>query len=128
VIRLNYYDPENYDFDGGWGRKGTEIFMPLSPSHLLYTKVGEKPPSRGTQCSLDQAEMIRRCIAEHAHRFVFAVEQDTNVPKLRPRIVNEDLHKDEKIQWSKWHEDQTTAERNLMGWMANVQEQKKENT
>jgi hypothetical protein len=124
VVRLNYYDPKKYDFGGGWGSKGTEIFMPLSPSHLLYTQVGEKPPSRGTQVSLNHAEMICRFIAEHAHRIIFAVEQDTHVPRLKPRIVNADLVKDEKIQWSRWHEEQTAAERSLLGWISNVQEQK----
>ncbi len=114
VIRLNYADPNNYNFDGGWGSKGTEIFMPLSQRHLLYTKVDGLSPSRGTNVSLDQAKMIRRFIAEHAHRSIFAGEPDTNVPKLRPRMVNADLFKDEKTQWSKWHDDQTAAERNLM--------------
>jgi hypothetical protein len=116
VIRLNYHDPKKYDFGGGWGSKGTEIFMPLSPSHLLYTQIGTRPPRRGTQFSLDQAELIRRFIAEHAHRIIFAAEPDTHVPRLRPRMVSADLVRDEKMQWSKWHEEQTAAERNLMGW------------
>jgi hypothetical protein len=116
VIRLNYHDARKYDFDGGWGSKGTEIFMPLSPSHLLYTQVGARPPRRGTQFSLDQAGLIRRLIAEHAHRIIFAAEPDGQVPRLRPRKVSADLVNDEKTQWSKWHEEQTTAERNLMGW------------
>lgn len=123
VVRLNYHDPKKYDFGGGWGSGGTEIFMPLSPNHLLYTQVGKRPPLRGTQLSLAQAEMIRRFIAEHAHRIIFAAEPDTDVPKLRPRLVSADLLRDEKMQWSKWHEDQTTAERDLMGWTRDIQEQ-----
>jgi hypothetical protein len=75
------------------------------------------------QLSLAKAEMIRRFIAEHAHRIIFAVEPDTDVPKLRPRLVSADLFRDEKMQWSKWHEDQTTAERDLMGWTRDIQEQ-----
>ena len=38
VIKLNYYNPQKYDFGGGWGSLGTEIFLPLSPKYLLYTK------------------------------------------------------------------------------------------
>lgn len=116
VIRLNYRDHENYNFGGGWGSDGTDIFMPISPNHLLYTQVGRRPPARCTQVSLDQGKMICRCIAEHAHRLIFAAEPDTTVPVLRPRIVNADLLQNEKMQWSKWHEDQTTAEKKLMGW------------
>jgi len=119
VIRLNFHDLKKYDFGGGWRSEGTEIFMPLSPSHLLYTQVGHRPPSRGTRFSLDQTKLIRRFIAEHAHRMIFAIEPDVLVPKLRPRTVSMDLVRDEKLQWSKWHEEQAAAERNLMGWTAN---------
>lgn len=119
VVRLNYRSPDNYDFGGGWGSEGTEIFMPLSPHHLLYTQVGRRPPTRDTQISLDQAEIKRRCIAEHAHRFIFASEPEAQVPTLKPRMVSADLLRDEKIQWSKWHEDQTAAEKKLIGWTGN---------
>lgn len=113
VIRLNFHDLKKYDFGGGWGSQGTEIFMPLSPNHLLYTQVGNRPPRRGACFSFDQAELIRRFIAEHAHRIIFAAEPDALVPRLRPRIVSLDLVRDERRQWSTWHEEQTAAEKNL---------------
>ena len=90
--------------------------MPISPNHLLYTQVGVRPPRRGTQFSPEQAGIIRRCIAEHAHRVIFASKPDANMTSLRPRTVNADLVKDENSQWSKWHEEQTEAERKLRGW------------
>ena len=52
VIRLNRYGKGNYDFKGGWGNPGTEILFPLGPHHLMYAKVGEKPPRRGEVMSL----------------------------------------------------------------------------
>ena len=113
VVRLNYYGNGTYDFKGGWGNPGTEIFLPLDPHHLLYTKVGEHPPRRGSVVPRDRAEMIRRFIAEHAHRFIFAVSADAEVPRLRPRIVNAAFLRDERQQWDRWHEDQTIAERKL---------------
>ena len=88
VVRLNFHNHSKYDFGGGWGSKGTEIFMPISPKHLLYTQVGSRPPQRGRQFSSEQAEIIRRCIAEHAHRFIFASKPDANMASLRPRTVN----------------------------------------
>lgn len=116
VVRLNFHDPDNYDFGGGWGNSGTEIFLPLSPRHLLYTQVGERPPRRGETMPRAQAEMIRRFLAEHAHRMIFSAEPDAEVPRLSPRTVNADLLQDEKEQWRRWHEEQTAAERELMGW------------
>jgi hypothetical protein len=115
VIKLNYYRPGTYDFKGGWGNPGTEILLPLSPRHLLYTRVDDRPPRRG-EIPRDQAEMIQRLIAEHAHRLIFAAEPDPEVPRLRPRTVNADLWRDENDLWRKWHEEQTAAEREAMGW------------
>jgi len=116
VIRLNYYNHDKYDFSGGWGKPGTEILLPLSPRHLLYTQVGKRPPRRGDILSRERTEMMRRFIAEHAHRMIFAKETDNDVPKLRPRIVNSQQFKDEEEQWRNWHEQQTAAEKELMGW------------
>ena len=115
VIRLNFNSSNNYDFHGGWGSPGTEIFMPLGPRHLLYTQVGKRPPRKGTKFSHEQAALIRRFIAEHAHRTIFAAKQDMDIPKLRPRSTNPRQVQDERMQWKKWHEEQTAAERKLVG-------------
>jgi hypothetical protein len=116
VLRLNYYAGGSYDFKGGWGKPGTEILLPLSPRHLLYAKVGERPPPRGERISRPQADMIRRFIAEHAHRMIFAALPDDEIPKLRPRIEDKDLFRSEAEHWRKWHDEQTAAERELRGW------------
>src|SRR6185437_6304634 len=44
VVRLNFRSPSHYDFEGGWGIPKTNIFLPLSPKHLLFTEVGDKSP------------------------------------------------------------------------------------
>ena len=126
VVRLNYHNSSKYDFGGGWGSKGTEIFMPISPNLLLYTQIGSRPPRRGMQFSSEQAEIILRCIAEHAHRLIFASKPDANVASLRPRTVNADLLKDEDSQWSKWHEEQAEAESKLTRWSEDQRQQEPE--
>lgn len=115
VVRLNYHADGAYDFKGGWGSPGTEIFLPLDPLHLLYTKVGDRPPQRGSVVPRETAVMIRRFIAEHAHRFVFAATTETEVPRLRPRKVDAVLLRDEREQWLRWHENQNKAEEQLSG-------------
>ncbi|HAB60101.1 MAG TPA: hypothetical protein DCE48_05230, partial [Lachnospiraceae bacterium] len=46
VICLNYYGHNDYNFNGGWNQKGTEILCPISPHKILYTQVGIKNPPR----------------------------------------------------------------------------------
>ena len=111
VIRLNYYDEAKYDFKGGWGNKGTEILLPLGPRHLLCAQVGKQPPRRGTLLSRPGTEMIRRFIAEHAYRTIFAAEADSEVARLRARVVNARQLRDESDQWREWHLAQSEAER-----------------
>jgi hypothetical protein len=113
VIRLNYCNGK-YDFGGGWGRRGAEIFLPLDSRCLLYTQIGERPPHRGSVVPRDKAEAIRRFIAEHAHRFIFAASRDPEVATLRPRTVDAAALRREQEQWRKWHEQQSTAERELL--------------
>jgi len=113
VIRLNMVSPTNYNFNGGWSSVGTCIFMPLGPEHLLYTQVGKRPPLRGERMTEEHAALVRPFTAEHAWRMIFAYEQETDVPTLRPRIVDpEEIHR-EREQWSTWHEQQVLAEQEM---------------
>lgn len=113
VIKLNYYKKNPYDFKGGWGSDGTEIILPISPGHLMYTKIGTKPPQRGTVVSGRMAKMIQKFTAENAHRFIFSTEKNQLIERIRPRTENKDLFDDEAKQWERWHELNVNAEREL---------------
>lgn len=113
VVRLNFQNPKTYTFGGGWGSVGTEIFLPLSPYHLLYTKIGTRPPQRGAVVSPELAAWIQRFTIEHAHRMVFAAKPEASVAKLRPRTVDSAAFNAEVEQWKHWHDEQTVAERKL---------------
>ena len=113
VVRLNFHHEGKYDFEGGWGSKGTEILFPLSPRHLLYTQVGHRVPVRGSV--MPSAHMVRRMIAEHAHRLIFSATEDAEVPTMRPRVESAEAFQNEKMQWDRWNEDQVAAERELLG-------------
>lgn len=123
VIKLNFYGNGKYDFKGGWGNRGTEIILPLSPRHLLYTMVGERPPRRGEMMARAHAGMVRRFIAEHAHRKIFARSPEAEVPEVRPRTIDRDRLLAENKQWARWNEEQSTAECNLMGWSGNTKQE-----
>lgn len=117
VIPLNFQSDGSYNFAHGWGVKGAELMLPLSPRHLLYTQIGEpRPPCRGTIMERAKAQMVRRFIAEHAHRMIFAASPDEQVEEVRPRMVNDALFREEQERWRKLHEENSAAERKLMGW------------
>jgi hypothetical protein len=116
VVRLNYCADGRYDFKGGWGNSGTEIMLPISPWHLLYTKVGRRPPIRGEIPTMEQAATLRRFVAEHAHRMIIATAPDDTAQELRPRTVSSEQFRSERERWRHWHEDQSSAERGLRGW------------
>jgi hypothetical protein len=113
VIRLNYHSNRKYDFGGGWGNPGSEIVFPISPTKLLYTKVGDRHPASGT-VSLQHAMGLRRLVCEHAHRFVFALFPDPALNGIRPRLVDAAMFKHERAEWSEWHSKQSKAERELI--------------
>jgi hypothetical protein len=113
VVRLNYRDENNYDLTGGWGSIGTEILLPLSPNHLMYTRIGSKPPVRGTVVSEEVATGIQRFIVENAHRYIYGRSPNTAVMDWRPRIVDSIAFHSEAQQWKSWNGDQSCAERAL---------------
>lgn len=109
VMRLNYHKG-TYDFDGGWNSKGTEIFFPLSPEHMLYTKIGGKRLQRGTRLSQTQTSLINRLIVQHSFRNVYSNKKINEIEKLKARSVNPDQYNYEKEFWQRWHEEQQRSE------------------
>lgn len=113
VVRLNSRTPQDFDFKGGWSSRGTFIFMPLSPKHLLYTIVGSAPLTERT-ASLFFAAQIQRYTIEHAHRYVFGRSADRQVEFWRPRTVNSQAFHAEAEQWRNWHREQSDAELEIL--------------
>lgn len=115
VVRLNYWSEEEYNFKGGWDRQGTVIFMPLSPTHLMFTQVGSEPQlPEGTIVPLELALQIQRFTVEHAHRYVFGRAADPQAAIWRPRTVDSQAFHAEAEQWKAWNADQSEAEQSLL--------------
>ncbi|MBV8248506.1 MAG: DUF4238 domain-containing protein [Comamonas sp.] len=113
VVRLNYYEPGNYDFKGGWGNQGSEILFPLSPRHLMYTRIGHPLAKRKELVSEELAVLINRFIAEHAHSYIFA-SAPSDIEGIRPRHVSLEAFLNEKHAWEAWHQQQSQAEAELI--------------
>lgn len=115
VIKLNFNSLSDYNLNGGWGWKGTEIMLPLGPKHLLYAQVEKRPQPRGWTFPDEQTRILQRIMAEHAHRMIFSATPLSAVPLLRPRVVDPEAVSREQELWKTWHEQQTMAERELRG-------------
>jgi hypothetical protein len=112
VVRLNFNSLEDYNFKGGWGSIGTEIFLPLDSEHLLFTHIGpERARQRGERMTRAETELIRRFTAEHAWRLILAQDRENQMEEIRSRTVDRDIFDGEREQWSNWHRQQTEAER-----------------
>lgn len=109
VMRLNYHIGK-YDFEGGWNSNGTDIIFPLSPEHLLYTKIGAKPLKRGTRLSPTQTNSINKLIVENSFRNVYSKEKVSEIGQFKPRSINPEQFNYEKEFWQKWHLEQGKSE------------------
>lgn len=112
VVKLNFNSLTEYDYGGGWGSVGTEIFMPLSTKHLLYTRIGSKRLPRGTTLTREHALIFQSFIAGHAHRHIYSKSQNDSVFLLRPRVVCLKTCNNEREQWNSWHAKNIAAELN----------------
>lgn len=114
VVKLNYYSNGTFDLGGGWGNPGSEIFLPLSPEHMLYTQVGTKPRfSRGERLPEVISLQIQRFIIKNAHRYIFSEQIDASVFQTRPRTVNQEMVRMENRGWAEFHAAQSKAEHAL---------------
>lgn len=113
VICLDYNSEYNYDFKGGWGKKNGNIVMPISPTLLLITQIGNNMPFTQLDYSEQWSKFFRKIIIEHAHRYVYAIEPQKGMLAINPRRVNATLYEKEKSIMTGWHEEQMEEEAQL---------------
>jgi len=109
LIRLNYWNENNYNFEGGWNAPLGDVLLPLSPTHLLHRCAGVRPKTPGTRLEVATTRQIIRIIIEHADRYVFA-QQEFDIESIRKRAVDAQLLKEERMAWESWNSDQAQAE------------------
>lgn len=109
VVRMNYYTEGNFDIQGGWGKKNGNIFLPLSPRHLLFTEIGKTSPLR-MKFHMRQTMDIYKALALRAHRAIYAHKPLSNIEKMRARVVDSSAYNAEQELWNKWHTEQCKAQ------------------
>ena len=103
VLTLNYFRPGLYDFGAGWGRKGSEFVLPVSPRVAVCTQVGSN--NRGPRnMTVQQTLGIQRFMAERALRWIIARRGAAEwVSSVKPRTVNAEAYATEQEAWRRWH-------------------------
>jgi hypothetical protein len=109
ALKLNYNGFDDYTFGGGWGSTGTDLILPLTPRHLLFTQIGRQNERR-LRFSLSKTIEIQKLLCERAHREVYARRPVRRVEWFRPRTVDAAMVKAEEEEWAKWHPEQAAVE------------------
>jgi hypothetical protein len=109
VIKLNFETPDKYDFGGGWDRKGGEILVPLSPHHMLYTRI-RAPTHLGHSLTTDETRLMQRMVAQHASRWIIARSESQRATWWRPRICDVEVFRAEEEARQEWHESQSATD------------------
>lgn len=101
VVRLNYVNENYYDLRGGWDKEKGNVFMPLTPRHLLFTQMGDPQPPHSV-FETRKTHEINKIIVEGAFRSVFSTRKINRVKRIKPRIVDPGLYQTEREFWNRW--------------------------
>ena len=109
VVRLNYYSNGNFDIRGGWGNKNGNVFMPLSPKHLLFTQIDFPETKLYESISVEETMQLQNILAQRAYKWIYAQKPLKEVEYLRPRLVDKEAFNKDLEQQRNWHKNQSNT-------------------
>ena len=87
--RLAYRGKNGYDLDGALGVPRVDLFMPLTPHHLLFVEVGAAQKAEPFFLWNEAARnLIIHAIVDNASQYVFSKFENDAIIAMRPRIVD----------------------------------------
>lgn len=102
--------------EAGVGVRGTVIFMPIDPSHLLFTVAGFTPQRiESAFWELLSTGEIVELIALNATRYIFARCPIQEVERIRSRIADAEYWKELEKERKEWHDIQSELEAEYCG-------------
>lgn len=114
VVKLNYCSPGKYDLEGGWGVKKGNMLFPIGPEHAMFVQIGDRPIQKGTRLTPAQTKEFIKIIVENAHRKIFSINEDSDIPLLRERIVDRQQFERENEEMRQWHQKNAMMEREYL--------------
>lgn len=109
-IALRYNTPADYSFTGGWAKSRGDLFLPLTPNHLLFAPLHDRPIPCYSAMSPKMTFEFQKMTVESAHRWIFAREPFTRVTWFRKPRVDRDAYTTMLDEARSWHLVQTQAE------------------
>ena len=110
VICLGYRDKNDYDFQGGIAQKNAEIIFPLSPKHLLYTRVGSRSSVEDFQRNEWFSETVKKFIFEHGYLCIYSKNKQKYMFKNCPRSIDSIEYSRIQKMLCEWHNDNMELE------------------
>jgi hypothetical protein len=114
VVKLNYFSLGKYDLKGGWGVKKGNIFFPLGPEHAMFVQIGERTIQKNTRLPVDKTKELIKILVENAHRKIFCITENKELPILRKRVVDAKRLARETEEMHLWHQKNIEMERDYL--------------
>lgn len=102
VVKLHAFRNGLFEFTGGWGKTGQEMYLPVSPELMVYTSFGSSTQFSRV-CTAEETLLLQRMIASHASRMIFAESRPARAVMFKPRRIDPVQFREEEEAWAEWH-------------------------
>lgn len=91
-----------YSITDGLGKPENIFAFPISPHKVLLSTSKRIRPR--LQLTKEETIMIKNLIVDNSYDSVYSYFEDPEIPKMRARIVNEELFKENQAKFDNWYE------------------------
>lgn len=113
VICVKFISQKKYTFNAELGKKNTIILFPISPNKIIYTKVGYNIKSK-IKVDYETSNLIKKIIVENAYNIIISSQEDNDIEKNTPRIVDKEQFIAEKKMWDDFQKQYIEKEVNFI--------------
>ncbi|MEE0343718.1 MAG: DUF4238 domain-containing protein [Eggerthellaceae bacterium] len=112
VVIAGYRSDKELSFDCGIGVNNVDIFLPLDPSHILFTEIGKsKAWLKRLELNDELMRRLQEGILQNPAQYIYSNNPIQNIEQIRPRIIDKDLFQTIKFERVNWHTTQSELEK-----------------
>lgn len=111
VVIAGFMSGKEPTFDCGLGANNVDIFLPLDPSHILFTETGKsKAWLKKLELNIELMKRLQQGILQNPSQYIYSKNPINNIEQIRPRIINKDLYEFIIFGRNNWHSTQSELE------------------